>query len=89
MKPASSPHPIHSDWKTLFRAAIFEPDKSIVGQKVAEAEAAILARREELFYSAGASDEKEDLEDALCLLRVLIACEHAQSQITGTAKTAS
>lgn len=69
MNPVSPPHPIPSDWKTLYRDAIREPDKNVVGRKVSEAEAAVLARRRELFYGSGTNEEKESLEDTLYLLR--------------------
>lgn len=86
MYPVFPPRPIHSDWKTLYRAAIREPDKSVVRRKVSEAEAAVLARRRELFYGSGTSEEKESLEDALYLLRAYrTAWEHTESKITGTA----
>jgi hypothetical protein len=58
----------HADWKALYRAAILETNKSVIPQKVSEAEAAILARRKELFCCV-TSEEKESLEDALYALR--------------------
>lgn len=86
MKPASPPQPIHSDWKTLYQAAIREPDKNAVCQKVSEAEASVLARRRELFYGSGTGEEKESLEDALYLLRAYrTAWEHAESKTFGIA----
>ena len=69
MSTAFPPRPVHADWKSLYRAAILEPDKSVIRQKVFEAEAAVLARGRELFYVGGTSEEKESLEDALYLLR--------------------
>jgi hypothetical protein len=53
MKTAIPPHPVHPDWRNLYRAAILEPDKSVIRQKVCEAEAAVLARGRELFYTGG------------------------------------
>jgi hypothetical protein len=58
-----------TQWKSLYRAAILEPDKSVIRQKVCEAEAAVLARGREVFYSGGTREEKESLEDALYALR--------------------
>ena len=46
MKPASSPSAVPSEWKTLVRAAILEPDRGLVGLKISEAEAAVLAAKE-------------------------------------------
>ena len=51
MDTAFPPAPIHSDWKILYRAAILEPDKKVLRQKVREAEAAVVARGRELFYA--------------------------------------
>ena len=63
------PSPKAKHWKTLYRAAIFEPNKSTVLERVSEAERAVLARGRELFYADGTQEEKEDLEDALYALR--------------------
>ena len=72
--------PIRTDWKALYRAAIFETDKSLGSQKAAEAERAVLARERELFYAGGRLEEKEDLEDALYALRALrTAWQHAMT----------
>lgn len=90
MKSAVSPHPIGTDWKTLYRAAILEPDKSVVHRRVFEAESAVLSRARELFYSDRTSNERESLEDALYLLRAYKnACEYADLDITGKAATAA
>ncbi len=72
--------PICTDWKDLYRAAIYETDKFVRSQKVTEAEKAVLARERELFYAPGTLEEKEDLEDALYALRALrTAWQHAQA----------
>jgi len=71
---------ICTDWKVLYRAAIFEADRTLGSQKVAEAEKAILARERELFYAPDTFAEKEDLEDALYALRALrTAWQHAMA----------
>ena len=62
-----------NEWKELYRAAILERNKSIVPQRVAEAEDAVLARGRELFYGNGTLEEKEALEDALYALRAFKA----------------
>lgn len=60
---------LHSmEWKTLYRAAILEINKSVVRRRVSQAEQAVLARRREIFYD-GTPEEKEALEDALYALR--------------------
>ena len=63
------PNSKHTDWKILYRAAILETDKSIVGQRVSEAEEALLTRRREIFYGDNDPEESEELEDALYALQ--------------------
>ena len=63
------PLPIDRNWKALYRAAIFETNRSAIPKRVFEAEGAVLARGRELFSQAGTIDEKEALEDALYALR--------------------
>jgi hypothetical protein len=90
MSTAFPPRPVHADWKTLYQAAILEPDKSVMRQKVCQAEAAILERARELFYGCGTSEEKESLEDALYLLRAYRdASEHADDVTGSAAKSAA
>jgi len=81
METASPPcRPIFTEWKALCRAAIVETDKSVGSIKAAEAERAILARERELFYGDGTLEEKEDLEDALYVLRALRnAWQHSEA----------
>ncbi len=61
--------PKHTDWKTLYRAAILETNKSVVPQRVLEAEEAVLARGREIFYGNSDLEEQEALEEALYALR--------------------
>jgi len=75
--------PCPSEWKSLYRAAILEPDKSVVRQKVCEAETAVLARGREIFYSGGTREEKEGLEDALYLLRAYQSAWESPELATG------
>ena len=56
------------DWRTLYRAAILEADKSVLTQRVSQAEEAVIERRREIFYADGTTEEKEALEDALYAL---------------------
>lgn len=80
MNPVSPTSPERTDWKTLYRAAILETNKSIVPQRVSEAEEAILARGREVFYGHGTSEEKEDLEDMLFVLRAYkTALQHTEA----------
>lgn len=85
MSTAFPPRPIHSDWKTLYRAAILETEKSVIRQKVSEAEAAVLARGRELFYGGGTSEEQESLEDALYLLRAYRTAWENANEVSATA----
>jgi len=80
METAFPPSPDHSDWKALYRVAILETNKSVIPQKVSQAEQAILARCRELFYTAGTCEEQEALEDALYALRAFrSAWEHIEA----------
>jgi hypothetical protein len=69
MNPALPLCPGHEDWKSLYRAAILETNKSALKRRVSEAEQAVLARGRELFYAGGSREEQESLEDALYALR--------------------
>jgi hypothetical protein len=51
------------------KRTILETNKSVLPQRVSEAEEAVIARRREIFYADGAPEEKEALEDALYALR--------------------
>jgi hypothetical protein len=68
MTTAFPPCLTRTDWRPLYRAAILETNKNILAERVSEAEAAAIARRREIFYSGGTSEEKEALEDALYAL---------------------
>jgi hypothetical protein len=79
MITAFSPRRNHRDWRTLYRAAILETDRTVIRRRVAEAEQAVLARGRELFYRSGTPEEQELLEDALYALRALrTAWEHTE-----------
>jgi hypothetical protein len=68
-----------TDWRPLYRAAILETDKKVLPQRVSEAEAAVRARRREIFYAHGSPEEKEALEDALYALHVFTtAWQHSE-----------
>jgi len=46
------------DWRTLYRAAILETDKSVLPQRVSEAEEAVILPRREIFYDQGTPNKK-------------------------------
>jgi hypothetical protein len=72
--------PKRTEWKVLYRAAILESNKSLIAQRLAEAEEAVLARGRELFYSTSDPLESESLEDALYALRALrTALQHIEA----------
>jgi hypothetical protein len=62
---------ISADWKTLYRAAVFETNRGINSRLVAQAEKAVVARARELFYNDGSLEEKEAPEDALYAFHAL------------------
>jgi hypothetical protein len=73
--------PKHTDWKILYRAAVLETNKSVVPQRVSEAEEAVLLRGRELFYGNGDPEEEEALEDALYALRAFkTACQYDEAE---------
>ena len=57
------------NWKILYRAAIHEPDRTRIPQRISEAEQAVIARGRELFHSPEKFEERDALEDALYALR--------------------
>jgi hypothetical protein len=70
---ATSLNPIlQPNWRDLYRAALFETDRSRIPQRITEAEVAIMARVKELFVIGGDYvDEHQILDDALYALRAL------------------
>jgi predicted RNA methylase len=80
MKTAFPPCLSHPDWRTLYRAAILETDKSVLPQRVSEAEEAVIRRSREIFYDHGTPEEKDGLEDALYALRAFrSAWQHSEA----------
>ena len=69
MNTAFPPCLNRTDWRTLYRAAILEPNKSALPQRVSEAEEAVIERGRAIFYDDGTTEEKDALEDALYTLR--------------------
>jgi|SRR5690242_1739959 len=60
-------------WRAAYRAAILEPNRCTIPQRLSEAEEAIIARMRELFQESGveAEIERNALDDALYSLRAL------------------
>jgi hypothetical protein len=71
---SSSNDPVNS-WHSLYQAALFETDRSMVPLRIAEAEGAILSRVRELFgVETDHIEEDQILDDALYALRALRNC---------------
>jgi hypothetical protein len=80
MKTVLHPPLNHTDWRTLYRAAILETNKGVLPKRVSEAEKAVLAREREVFYGHASVEEKEALEDALYALRAFrTAWQHSEA----------
>ena len=69
MNTAFPPCLNRTEWRTLYRAAILETNKSMLPQRVSEAEEAVIERGREMFYDHGTPEEKDALDDALYALR--------------------
>ena len=64
--------PSSSPWRSLYIAALFEPDATNLPDRIATAEAALVHRARELFYSPGDHiEEEEALDDAMYALQAL------------------
>jgi hypothetical protein len=59
-------------WKDLYRAAMCEPDVNKLPERIADAEAALVMRARDLFYTSDDRfEEEESLDDAMCVLNAL------------------
>ena len=59
------------NWRTLYRAAILEPDAAKVSNRIAEAQKEIVQRARELFQeNRNNIDEEQALDSAMCTLYV-------------------
>lgn len=60
-----------SEWKTKYRAAIFETNRRALPTEISEAENAIIARARELFQKTGGDvdAEREELDEVLYTLQ--------------------
>lgn len=64
-----------SEWRHLYRAALFEVDRTKLPQRIAEARNAVILRARELFNCSGSNfEEEQDLDDALYALEALYNC---------------
>ena len=61
---------LNRNWRTFYRAAILETDRSVQPQRVSQAEEAVKARgREIFFYADGTAEEQEALEHCMPCVR--------------------
>lgn len=73
-KSQSAKRDVKQGWEKLYRAAIIEPARSKLLQRVEVAEAAILERSRRLSQSrANSGKEQEAITRALCILSLLRA----------------
>ena len=73
-KSQSTKRDVKQDWEKLYRAAVLEPDRSKLLQRVEDAEAAILERSRSLSKSpANGGKEQEAITRALYILSLLRA----------------
>lgn len=75
-KPASrNAQNTASAWHALYQAALFETNRQMIPDRIAEAEKAILIRVKELFQvQTDHIEEDQILDDALYALRALRNC---------------
>jgi hypothetical protein len=90
----SSPIPIPmgssgNRWKGLYNAALFENDRSRIVQRIAEAQAAIVARRQLLLMSRSYAKERQALDTALLSLQALANCFATTPRQVGQVRDAS
>lgn len=75
MTHRSTAHFSGAAWRELYKAALFETDRSRLPNRIDQAEKAIIARARELFGSATDTiEEDQALDDALYALRALQHC---------------
>jgi len=72
MNPGNSISQNSREWRGLYKAALFEVDKTKLPERIAQAEKALALRARELFYAAGDNiEEGEALDDAIYALHAL------------------
>ena len=72
MTKGSSKSPDSGAWRNLYKAALFEVDKTRLPDRIAQAEEALVVRARELFHIAGDNIEEEQaLDDTMYALHTL------------------
>ena len=63
-----------TSWRKLYKAALFEADKTKIAERISDAERDIVARLRSLFHhKSNVSAERRALDAAVCALSVLNA----------------
>ena len=75
-------------WKDLYQVAMCESDVNKLSDRIADAEAALVLRTRQLFYTSGDnSEEQESLDDAMCILHALrSSLKHRPATIRSTVR---
>jgi hypothetical protein len=68
------PNPNVQCWRDLYRAALFETDRTKLQGRISDAEQAVVARGRQLFGINIDDTEDQALDDALYALRALKSC---------------
>jgi hypothetical protein len=64
--------PITKAWRELYKAVLFEHDKSKLSERIAHAEWALVLRARELFHTGGEHlQERQAVDAAMCTLQML------------------
>jgi hypothetical protein len=72
MNTGSTISPNSIAWRDLYRAAVFEVDKTRLPERIAQAQEALVVRARELFHLAGDNIEEEQaLDDTMHALHAL------------------
>jgi hypothetical protein len=80
-----SPHP--TAWRQFYQAALFELDADKISGRIAEAEAALVARARELFNATGDNIEEEQaVDDAMYALHALRSSLKCRSNAKNTSQ---
>jgi len=74
LKIRTTPDP-GSNWRELYQAALFEPDRRRLGERITVAERALVTRGRELFFAEDMDpSEQRAVEQALNSLHALENC---------------
>jgi hypothetical protein len=74
MNTAVAPSPLNRNWRELYKAALFEPDRNKLSERIAHAEWALALRARELFHTDREhSQEQQAVDAAIAALQTLHA----------------